>query len=175
MSDEEQNEYVKNQLKYNAVISNNDINLQDHQFEFVKYFCLSNLKGGIAFHGTGTGKTLTAVVTSNLYLSLYPNNKVIVISPSALLYNFIDGMKQFGLNSSDKRYNFYSYDKYIRNKEVGDNSLVIIDEAHNFRSQIIAQKFENPDTGKEEVEVKKIKKVIPLKLLHLIKPTKYYY
>ena len=41
-------------------------------------------------------------------------------------------MKQFGLNSSDKRYNFYSYDKYIRNKEVGDNSLVIIDEAHNF-------------------------------------------
>ena len=163
MGDEEQNEYVTNQLKNNAMISNNDINLQDHQFEFVKYFCLSNLKGGIAFHGTGTGKTLTAVVTSNLYLSLYPNNKVVVISPSALLYNFIDALKQFGLNSSDKRYNFYSYDKYIRNKEVGDNSLVIIDEAHNFRSQIIAQHFENPDTGKEEVEVKKNKKGYTIK------------
>ena len=82
-------------------------------------------------------------------------------------------MKQFGLNSSDKRYNFYSYDKYIRNKEVGDNSLVIIDEAHNFRSQIISQKFENPDTGKKKLKLKKIKKVIPLKLLHLIKLTKY--
>ena len=54
LGDEEQKEYVSNQLKYNAVISNNDIDLQDHQFEFVKYFCLSNLKGGIAFHGTGT-------------------------------------------------------------------------------------------------------------------------
>ena len=84
-------------------------------------------------------------------------------------------VKQFSLNNSDKRYNFHSYDKYFRNKEVGDNSLVIIDEAHNFRSQIISQKFENPDTGKEEVDVKKIKKVIPLKLLHLTKPIKCYY
>ena len=56
LDDEKQKDYVSYQLKYNFVISNNDIDLQDHQFEFVKYFCLSNFKGGIAFHGTGTAK-----------------------------------------------------------------------------------------------------------------------
>ena len=47
-------------------------------------------------------------------------------------------MVQYGLNIQDNRYRFYTYDKYIRNKELGDNSLVIIDEAHNLRTKIIS-------------------------------------
>ena len=68
--------------------------LQEHQIKFIKQFIYSNLHGAVMFHGVGSGKTLTAVVSSYWYLHLYPTHKVLIISPSALLYNFIEGMRQ---------------------------------------------------------------------------------
>jgi len=55
------------------------VSLQPHQIKFIKQFVFSNLRGTIAFHGVGSGKTLNAVVCSYYYLKMYPNNKVIVI------------------------------------------------------------------------------------------------
>jgi predicted RNA methylase len=113
------------------------LKLQKHQKEFIKQFIFSNVNGAIVFHGVGSGKTLTAVVSSYLYLKMYPTNKVYIISPSALLYNFSDEMIKYGLNPRDNRYNFFTYDKFINmDKQISD-CLVIIDEAHNFRSEII--------------------------------------
>jgi N12 class adenine-specific DNA methylase len=80
------------------------LTLQKHQEDFIKQFVFSQLRGAVVYHGVGSGKTLTAVVSSYFYLTLYPNNKVIVISPSALLYNFINDMIQYGLNIQDTRY-----------------------------------------------------------------------
>jgi len=119
--------------------------LQPHQINFVKKFVLSNFQGAIAFHGVGTGKTLTAVAMSHYYLSLHPKNKVVILSPPALIFNFVDSMYQFGLNIRDPRYRYYTYDKFVRlvqqNKDdVDENTLIIIDEAHNFRTAIIATK-----------------------------------
>lgn len=128
------------------------VSLVEHQERFIKQLVLSDLRGGIAFHGTGTGKTLTAVVCSYYYLKMYPNNKVIFISPSAVLYNFTNSMIQYGLDIKDNRYKFYTFDKYIRKKEIGDNSLVIIDEAHNLRTLINAQETED-DEGTTSVSV----------------------
>lgn len=113
------------------------LKLQKHQKEFIKQFIFSNVVGAIVFHGVGSGKTLTAVVSSYLYLKMYPTNKVYIISPSALLYNFSDEMIKYGLNPRDNRYNFFTYDKFINmDKQISD-CLVIIDEAHNFRTEII--------------------------------------
>jgi predicted RNA methylase len=113
------------------------LNLQKHQKEFIKQFIFSNVVGAIVFHGVGSGKTLTAVVSSYLYLKMYPTHKVYIISPSALLYNFSDEMIKYGLNPRDNRYYFFTYDKFINmDKQISD-CLVIIDEAHNFRSEII--------------------------------------
>lgn len=67
-------------------------------------------------------------------------------------------MIQYGIDPRDTRYNFYSYDKYIRNKELGNNALVIVDECHNMRTQMVVNEFENPDTGNKEVDVKTNKK-----------------
>ena len=36
-------------------------------------------------------------------------------------------------------------DKYIRNKELGDNALVIIDECHNLRTKIITHDSADED------------------------------
>lgn len=129
------------------------ITLEKHQKDLIKQFVYSNLRGVVAFHGVGSGKTLTAVVASYLYLKMYPNNKVIVISPSSLLFNFINGMVQFGLDIGDSRYSYYTYDKYIRKPQLAKDSLLIIDEAHNFRTEIITHQNENEETGDLEIDI----------------------
>jgi tRNA1(Val) A37 N6-methylase TrmN6/superfamily II DNA or RNA helicase len=126
---------------------------QEHQMKFVSQFIYSSLRGAIMFHGVGSGKTLTAVISSYYYLKMYPNNKVIVISPSALLFNFVAGMVQYGLNKNDNRYSFYTYDKYNRNPKVAKDSLLIVDEAHNFRTEMKFREVKdpsNPNTVMEE-------------------------
>jgi hypothetical protein len=133
--------------------------LQEHQNKFISKWILSNFQGAILFHGVGTGKTLTAVVSSHYYLSLYPKNKVIIISPPALIFNFIQGLQQFGLDIRDKRYSYYTYEKFIKvsNKIVDNKTLLIIDEAHSFRTKIIATETED-DEGKSAVSVSQNRK-----------------
>jgi predicted RNA methylase len=125
----------------------NYMQIQNHQEKFIKQFIFSNLRGVIAFHGVGSGKTLSAVVSSYYYLKMYPNNKVIIISPSALIYNFINEMVKYGLDTKDNRYHFYTYDKYIRNPLIAKDALLIVDEAHNFRTQIIYEQVKDPETN----------------------------
>ena len=124
-----------------------ELTLQKHQEDFIKQFVFSQLRGAIIFHGVGSGKTLTAVVSSYFYLTLYPNNKVIVVSPSALLYNFVNGMIQYGINVQDKRYEFLTYEKYVRKPIIARDALLIIDEAHNLRTEIVQQHIQDPETG----------------------------
>jgi hypothetical protein len=124
-----------------------ELTLQKHQEDFIKQFVFSQLRGAVIFHGVGSGKTLTAVVSSYFYLTLYPNNKVIVVSPSALLYNFVNGMIQYGVNVQDKRYEFLTYEKYVRKPIIARDALLIIDEAHNLRTEIVQQHIQDPETG----------------------------
>ena len=50
-------------------------------------------------------------------------------------------MKQYGLQIEDNRYSFTTYDKYVRKPIIAKNSLLIIDEAHNFRTEIQTRKM----------------------------------
>lgn len=144
---EAQEELIEFNQKQNPLKSiTGNITLQTHQRKFIEQFIFSQLRGAVVFHGVGSGKTLTAVVAAYFYLQIYPNNKVIVISPSALLYNFINGMQQYGINLQDSRYEFMTYDKYIRKPIVAKNSLLIIDEAHNFRTEFNKQIILDPET-----------------------------
>lgn len=144
---EAQEELIEFNQKQNPLKSiTGNITLQTHQRQFIEQFIFSQLRGAVVFHGVGSGKTLTAVVSAYFYLQIYPNNKVIVISPSALLYNFINGMQQYGINLQDNRYEFLTYDKYIRKPIVAKNSLLIIDEAHNFRTEFNKQIILDPET-----------------------------
>jgi hypothetical protein len=127
------------------------LTLQKHQVNFIKQFIYSNLNGAVMFHGVGTGKTLTAVVCAYWYLKLYPNNRVICISPSALLFNFIEGMRQFGVPIKDNRYTFTTYEKYARmskEKKNAKDCLLIVDEAHNLRTEIKSSTVIDPETSR---------------------------
>lgn len=137
---------------------------QEHQSKFILQFIYSTLRGAVVFHGVGSGKTLTAVISSYYYLKVNPNNKVIVISPSSLLFNFVAGMKQYGLDINDNRYSFFTYEKFIRNPKSGLNALVIIDEAHNFRTELITHELKDPSNpraviGKEASSNKRLFKI----------------
>lgn len=114
------------------------IKLLDHQKAYLNGFFLGNLRSGILYHGVGTGKTFSAVASVKLYLQLYPKGNVIIITPPAVLFNFIDSMIEYGINAQDRRLSFMSFDKFSRNKTISTvDSLLIIDEAHNLRTEII--------------------------------------
>lgn len=113
------------------------LKLEEHQKKFLNGFLIGNLRGAIVFHGVGTGKTLTAVACSNMYLQLYPKNNVYVITPSAVIYNFTKEMLSFGLDPRDPRYKYFTYEKFARSKStIAENALLIVDEAHNFRTEM---------------------------------------
>lgn len=152
------NELTKNERYSNPLIALNQytnkegkkeyLTPQKHQEIFIKQFIYSQLNGAVVFHGVGSGKTLTAVISSYYYLKIYPKNRVIVISPSSLLFNFVAGMKQYGLDINDNRYNFYTYEKYVRNPMNGKDALLIVDEAHNLRTFMGVEQLTDPTTGK---------------------------
>ena len=61
-----------NKIKYSIKEGKKEyVSLQPHQIKFIKQFVFSNLRGTIAFHGVGSGKTLNAVVCSYYYLKMY--------------------------------------------------------------------------------------------------------
>jgi hypothetical protein len=130
-----------------ALLGDKKITLQKHQKRFIEGFLYSNLKSAIMFHGVGTGKTFSAVGCVKSYLQIYPQNKVMIITPPALLFNFIDSMIDYGIDPRDKRFSYYSYVSFTNKKIDTTNSLMIIDEAHNMRTQI---EYTETDTGKVE-------------------------
>ena len=114
------------------------INLLEHQRKFLTGFFVGNLRSAIVYHGVGTGKTFSAVACCKLYLQLYPKGNVIVITPPAVLFNFIDSLAAYGVNPQDPRFQFLSYTKFQNNKTISTkDSLIIVDEAHNLRTEII--------------------------------------
>jgi superfamily II DNA or RNA helicase len=111
------------------------------------------VSGSVVFHGVGTGKTITAVVASHYYLSLYPHGNVIIISPPALILNFVNGLKQYGLNIEDNRYSFKSFEQFSRNPIVSNTkTLIIVDESHILRTQIAANEQED-ERGNKTINV----------------------
>ena len=116
------------------------VKLLSHQEKFLRKFFLSGVSGSIVFHGVGTGKSLTGAVATHYYLSLNPNGNVIFISPPALILNFVNALKQYGLDEKDRRISYFTFEKFTRNPVINKDksTLFIVDEAHILRTEIIA-------------------------------------
>ena len=124
-----------------------NLSLQEHQKLVVKH--LLNHRSLLAVHSTGSGKTLTAVAAMHCVLTKFPNIKVVVVTPLSLVDNFKENILRFGIDIDDplftNKVEIRSYDEYInqqkRKKEVEcNNTFLIIDEAHNFRTSVTIQK-----------------------------------
>lgn len=137
---------------YNIKTGNKElVKLLAHQEKFLRKFFLSGVIGSIVFHGVGTGKSLTAAVATHYYLSLKPDAAVIFISPPALILNFVNALKQYGLDEKDKRISFFTFEKFTRNPIINKDksTLFIIDEAHILRTEIIYNTVQDEEGNKE--------------------------
>lgn len=123
--------------------------LRDHQKRVCKV--IRGQRGLIVVHSVGTGKTLTAVTASQCFLMDNPGARVIVLTPLSLIDNFKKAMVGYGISNKDPRYDIMSHQAFlyrfkkahqnkIGNKDPLRGNMVIIDEAHNFRTQPLIHK-----------------------------------
>lgn len=123
--------------KVRDCITRSKMKLKDHQIRVVEH--MRKNRGLIVAFGVGSGKTLTAVTASQCYLQDNPKGRIIVVTPTSLQENFKKEMKGYGVKDKDKKYEFYTLQKFATTydkKKCGDNIMLIIDEAHNLRTDV---------------------------------------
>ena len=96
----------------------------------------------LAVHGTGTGKTLVAILAAEIFIKNNsikdgPPPRVIFTSPPGLITNF-ENTLETKLQLSSENYQLLNYNDLVRLQKRGDydgsNTLLIIDEVHNLRN-----------------------------------------
>jgi superfamily II DNA or RNA helicase len=119
---------------------------QEHQKFVQEWFIKTPHKGLLLFHKLGSGKTCSSIIIADALLKLKDSSydKVYVLTPGSLRQGWID--EYCGVcgenNELLKKYTFITYNygevyKYLpSNKDLFDNSIVIIDEVHNFINNV---------------------------------------
>lgn len=120
-------------------ITRSKIPPKPHQKRVIEY--LKTHRGVIAAHQTGSGKTLMAVIASQCGLDENPKAKILMVTPKSLQENIKKELRAYGGNPNDKRYTFITLGKLRTTIEkdptfCGENTYLIIDEAHNLRTQL---------------------------------------
>jgi SNF2 family DNA or RNA helicase len=122
------------------------MNLQAHQEAALEYFLHSENRGMLLWHGTGSGKTLTAIAIAEKFKQY---KEVIVLSPKSLQDNFKKELKRYTKNNqqAQARYSYISSNagNMISKLETStdeitqvsfkslklEHKFIIVDEAHN--------------------------------------------
>ena len=112
--------------------------LRDLQLKVVEF--MEKNDGLLVVHGTGSGKTLTAITATQCYLDKHPSRGIVFVGPASLISNFKKEMNAYGVKNSDK-YEFYSYDKFMIEDKADrpislKNKFLVVDEAHNMRNPV---------------------------------------
>ena len=131
-------EYNKKYPCNNLIEKETDVSIKKHQFNVSN--SLTQNRGLILFHEVGTGKTMSSIVASRCLLLSGLVEKVIVITPTSLQDNFKKELLKYDPDIDISKYHYYTIQgltqSLIDKKEVEKckNALVIIDEAHNLRT-----------------------------------------
>ena len=116
--------------------------LRSEQILPAQYLSDPRNRGMLLAHSVGTGKTYAAINTAQVLLRKGIVDHVIVITPTSLQYNFINQFKKYNKDlATDPRYKYYTptaFHRAVMNGRVQceGNTLLIIDEAHNYRTNI---------------------------------------
>jgi superfamily II DNA or RNA helicase len=114
---------------------------RDYQKKFIENWTLSAQELVILYYGVGSGKTMIAVNCAEQYQEITQNAHVYFLVPASLVLGTIKEMYDRGIQADRKNekgeyiYYFVSYQQLLRsNFDFKENSLLIIDEAHNLRN-----------------------------------------
>jgi len=99
------------------------IEYKPHQQRVAKK--LLKQRGLIAYHGLGSGKTLTAVNAAEQF------GGAVVVTPASLRDNF---KKEIAKAQAKGKYDVYSYEGFAKKKPSLQDKMLILDEAHRIRS-----------------------------------------
>lgn len=122
--------------KRSTCVQRSNLKVNSHQREAINI--INKQRSLLVVHGTGSGKTLTAVIASQCFLDAHPRGRAIFVGPTALQENFKKEMDRYGVEN-DNKYEIYSYSKFLYRAKAGNNvvcsnTILIIDEAHNLRN-----------------------------------------
>lgn len=137
-----------------------NVKLRDHQLKLCHIVKERDINGLLLFHSVGSGKTITAITLIRCILEDYPDKKVFILSPKSLVDNFKKEMNK--LEITFKNIEFYSHVKFINKiKKEGNKfcigSIIIVDEAHNFKTIIKdkkERKFDEPEGNRPKLLMK---------------------
>lgn len=121
-----------------SCIKDSKIKHQPHQLRVVKH--MLKHRGLLVIHSIGSGKTLTAITVLKCTLDKYEDVTAVVVAPTGLIENFKKEMVKYGMKSDNKRVEFYSItsfaNKFVSNPEYLKGKLLIVDEAHNLKTEV---------------------------------------
>jgi SNF2 family DNA or RNA helicase len=118
-----------------------EVKLKEHQKHLCDYIIKHpKQKGMILFHSVGSGKTITSLTIIRCLLSLYPGKNVFIITPKSLVDNFhkeIEKLKiKFPKNVKIMTHTTFTNMIEKDGPEFAEDSIIVVDEAHNFKSDI---------------------------------------
>jgi SNF2 family DNA or RNA helicase len=130
-------------IQDSGCITESNFQLRQHQKVVVDH--MKKARGLLAFHGIGTGKTFTAVTSIKCIKEMFPEIKVVFVSPTSLIDNLKKEFIAYGnFGANLKEISFYSYEEFSNawyNKKIDcENTFLIIDEAHNLKTEVTAKK-----------------------------------
>lgn len=146
-------------------IKRSNVKLNKHQKDLVEY--IQTHRGAVAVHSTGSGKTLTAVISAECYLDKNPGSSVIVVTPKSLISNFAKEMEVYGGVLNYSKYFFYTYQEFankFNNLIAPENFFLIIDEAHNLRTDIKTAAKHRPQLDQKNERVTKEPPIVRAKV-----------
>jgi hypothetical protein len=124
---------------------------QPHQQTVTDYFINSPHKGILLYHKLGSGKSCTSIMIADRMIKEKKVERVFICTPGSLRKNYVDEYcKLCGTKKLNKYFTFITYNYNIFESMEGEdfdfnNSLVVIDEAHNLING--AKNFsKNPDS-----------------------------
>lgn len=138
-----------------SCLDESKVNLRPHQIKVVKH--MLEHRSLLVVADAGSGKTLMGVASANCILAENPDARVIGVFPLSLIENFRKEMRKFGMDPYDERVQLMSFDKFALEMSKGNidcrNALVIIDEAHNLRTNIMYNAAGKCSEGKKAAHV----------------------
>jgi len=153
-------------------VEQSQLPLREHQIRVVNH--IRKHRGLIVSHAVGSGKTLTAVTATQCYLEDNPSGEVLIVTPVSLQENFKKEMRAYGVDpdkgpwkSKYKFFTLHGFADTYKTKPCPSNAMLVIDEAHELRTEIKASK-KNPvieNTSRAGIAVRcaaKVKKVLLL-------------
>lgn len=122
---------------------------RDYQKQFILDWSLSVQELVILYYGVGSGKTMIAVNCAEQFATINNDSHIYFLVPASLVLPTIKEMYMRGIDPTRKTkngdyvYYFLSYQQLLRsNFDFKENSLLILDEAHNLRNLKTKQIFE---------------------------------